>query len=46
MKESRRKSVDPRDALLNIDFDDFGFGGKKKRAARSPWMAGLLMDER
>ena len=36
--------MDPRDALLNIDFDDFGFGGKKKRSARSV-DGRLLMDE-
>ena len=35
--------MDPREALLNIDFDEFGFG-KKKRVVRTPG-GRLVMDE-
>ena len=42
MREKRKNDIDPRDALLNVEFDGFGFNKERPVRKRSPH---LLMDE-
>ena len=42
MREKRKNDLDPRYALLNVEFDGFGFNKDKSPRKRSPR---LVMDE-